>query len=85
MAWHIYYILIISAIVSTVIILTVYLHFYNREINERLQNNIKDRKPLPDMRKVTLITTVSCVLICTIIACIIAFVQSTNSSDTKSY
>ena len=64
----IYFILFFSAIASAFIILAVYLKFYNKKINERFQNNIKDEKPLPNMRKVTLITIISTFLVFTVIA-----------------
>lgn len=81
----IYFILIISAIASAFTVLAVYLKFYNKKINERLQKNIRDEKPLPDMRKVTLITFISSVLGCIFLAVIITFINRANYPADKPF
>lgn len=81
----IYFILFFSAIASAFIILAVYLKFYNKKINERFQNNIKDEKPLPNMRKVTLITIISTFLVFTVIAVLITFIYQPNKTDIKPF
>lgn len=81
----VYFILIGAAIASAFIILAVYLKFYNKKINERLQNNIRDEKPLPNMRKVTLITVICSVLVCTVLAVTITFIIQPHKSDSKSF
>lgn len=81
----IYFILIIAAIASAFIVLAIYLKFYNKKINERLQKNIRDEKPLPNMRKVTLITFISSVLSCIFLAVIITFIKQPNEPDNKPF
>lgn len=81
----IYFILIAAAIASAFIILAIYLSFYNKKINERLQNNIRNEKPLPNMRKVTVVTFICAVLICTVLALLITFIKQQNKSDIKPF
>lgn len=80
----VYFILSGAAIASAFIILAVYLKFYNKKINKRLQNNIRNEKPLPNMRKVTLITVICSVLVCTVLAVTITFIKQPYKSDSKS-